>query len=171
MGGKSTTMTDTEEEQLIVRVAPTKNCDRELDRPTDCEVQSVKGTGSQTVPNLQALNSNSCLVKDCDLDAENISKENMGSDVVTDPCAGNLRNDNSLIPCVAEVENEVSSSKANPDATMPASLDCIRVLSSTNSMEWEERDRAASARSTRRAKKTRKQAKRFGFWVLSKIFV
>ena len=173
MGGKSTTMTDTEEEQLIVRVAPTKNCDRELDRPLDCEVQRFNRTDSQSVPNLQALNSNSGLVKDCDLDAENISKENMGSDAVTDPCAGNLRNDYSVPPklCLAEVENEVSSSQANPDATMPASLDCIRVLSSTNSMEWEERDRAASARSTRRAKKTRKQAKRFGFWVLSKIFV
>ena len=170
MGDKSTTMTDTDEEQLIARVALTKNCDRKPDSPLDCEVQSANRTESQSVPNLQALDSNSGSVKACDLDAENVSKENMGSDAVTDPCAGN---DHSVPRNLfeAEVEIEVSSSKANSDATMPASLDCIRVMSSTSSMEWEDRDRAASARSTRRAKKTSKQAKRFGFWVLSKIFV
>jgi len=168
MGDKSTTMTDIDEEQLIARVALTKNCDRKPDSPLDCEVQSANRTESQSVPNLQALDSNSGSVKACDLDAENVSKENMGSDAVTDPCAGN---DHSVARNLFEAEVEVSSSKANPDATMPASLDCVRVMSSTSSMEWEDRDRAASARSTRRAKKTSKQAKRFGFWVLSKIFV
>jgi len=168
MGDKSTTMTDIDEEQLIARVALTKNCDRKPDSPLDCEVQSANRTESQSVLNLQALDSNSGSVKACDLDAENVSKENMGSDAVTDPCAGN---DHSVPRNLFEAEVEVLSSKANSDATMPASLDCVRVLSSTSSMEWEDRDRAASARSTRRAKKTSKQAKRFGFWVLSKIFV
>jgi len=165
-------MTDTEAEQPIERVAPTKNCDRGLDWSLDSEVQSGSRTDSQTPPNLQTLDSESGLVKYIlRLDAENISRDKMGSDAVTDPCAGNLRNNQSNL-CITSAEPEGgthdSSSTPHPDATMPASLDCIRVLSSTNSMECE---RAASARSTRKAKKTSKQAKRFGFWVLSKIFV
>ena len=144
-------MTDIEAKQPNEGVALTKNCDRGLDQPLDSEVQSASRTDPQTAPNLPALDSKSGLKQDCG--AENISKEDTGSNAVT-------------VPCVTSAEG--SSSKLHPDATMPASLDCIRVLSSTNSMESE---RSASARSTRKAKKTRKQAKRFGFWVLSKIFV
>ena len=151
----STTITDIEAKQPIaVIVALTKNCDRGLDQLFDSEVQSASRTDPQTVPNLQALDSKSGLKQDCGLGVE---KEATGSDAVTNLCVTS-----------AKAGTEDSSSTLHPDATMPASLDCIRVLSSTNSMESE---RAASARSTRKAKKTSKQAKRFGFWVLSKIFV
>jgi len=162
-------MTDTEAEQPIKGVALTKNCDRGL------ELDSASRTNSQTAPNLQPLESRSGSVKYFGLDAGNISKNDLGSNAVTDLCAGNLRNNQSesesaakLCATSGEGGTQGFSRTPHPDATMPASLDCIRVLSSTNSMESE---RAASARSTRKAKKTRKQAKRFGFWVLSKIFV
>jgi len=160
MENRSTTITDIEAEQPIaVIVALTKNCDRGLDQLFDSEVQSASRTDPQTEPNLQALESKSGLKQDCGLGVE---KEATGSDAVTNLCVTS-----------AKAGTEDSSSTLHPDATMPASLDCIRVLSSTNSMESE---RAASARSTRKAskqakRKTSKQAKRFGFWVLSKIFV
>jgi len=155
MENKSTTITDIEADQPIaVIVALRKNCDRGLDQLFDSEVQSASRTDPQTEPNLQALESKSGLKQDCGLGVE---KEATGSDAVTNLCVTS-----------AKAGTEDSSSTLHPDATMPASLDCIRVLSSTNSMESE---RAASARSTRKAKKTSKQAKRFGFWVLSKIFV
>ena len=160
MEDKSTTTTDIEAEQPTEEVALTKNCDRGLDQPLDSEVKSASRADPQAVPNLQAFDSKSDLKQDFGPGTENISKADMGSNEMTDPCVAS-----------AEGGTQGSSSRFQTDATMPASLDCIRVLSSTNSMEWEERDRAASARSTRRAKKTRKQAKRFGFWVLSKIFV
>jgi len=151
MENRSTTITDIEADQPIaVIVALRKNCDRGLDQLFDSEVH----TDPQTEPNLQALESKSGLKQDCGLGVE---KEATGSDAVTNLCVTS-----------AKAGTEDSSSTLHPDATMPASLDCIRVLSSTNSMESE---RAASARSTRKAKKTSKQAKRFGFWVLSKIFV
>lgn len=149
-------MTDIEAEQPIEGVALAKKCDRGLDQPLDSEVQSASRTDPQTVPNMQARVSKSGLKQDCGFGAENISIEDTGS-AVTNPCV-----------ISAKGGTQGCSSTPHPDATMPASLDCIRVLSSANSVESE---RAASARSTRKAKKTRKQAKRFGFWVLSKIFV
>jgi len=158
MEDRGITTTDTTTEQPIERVALTENCDRGLDRPLDINVQTASSrTDSQTISNLQALDNKSGLKLDCDLGAENISKEDVGSNAVTGKSVTS-----------AEGGTRIASSTLHPDATMPASLDCIRVLSSTNSMESE---RAASARSTRKAKKTRKQVKRFGFWVLSKIFV
>lgn len=157
MEDRSTTTTDIEAEQPSEEVALTKNCDRGLDQPIDSEVQSASRADPQAVPNLQAFDSKSDLKQDFGPGAENISKADMGFNEMTDPCVAS-----------AEGGTQGSSSRFQTDATMPASLDCIRVLSSTNSLESE---RAASARSTRKAKKTRKQAKRFGFWVLSKIFV
>ena len=171
MEDRNTTMTDTEVEQPIEKDAHTKNCDRGLDWPFDSEVQSAGRTDSQTVPNLQTLDSESGLVKYIlRLDAENILKDDKGSDAVTDPCDGRNNQSGPSNLCIRSAEGGTRHSSSTPqsDATMPASLDCIRVLSSDNTME---RERAASARSTRKVKKTGKQAKRFGFWVLSKIFV
>lgn len=164
-------MTDTE--QLIEKAALTGNCDRRLDKLFDCDVRSDDRPDSQTESNLQAFNSNSGLMNIRGLGAGNISIADEVSNQVNHPCDEISRNKHSskLSLASAEVEDQGSPSISHPYANMPASLDCIRVLSSTNSMASEDVHRAASARSTRKAKKTRQQAKRFGFWVLSKIFV
>ena len=154
-------MTDSES---IQKVAP-ENCDR-LNKRLDCVMSSTNTP--QAIPNLISLDIN--LRQDNGLESKSTLGEGngMASDAATNTIA------------IVEVNNFSESTKgssepigssdiSHPDPTMPASLDCIRVLSSTGSVKSEER--SASARSTRRAKKTRKQAKRFGFWVLSKIFV
>jgi len=154
-------MTDSES---IQRVAP-ENCDR-LNKRLDCVMSSTNTP--QAIPNLISLDIN--LRQDNGLESKSTLGEGngMASDAATNTIA------------IVEVNNFSESTKgssepigssdiSHPDPSMPASLDCIRVLSSTGSVKSEER--SASARSTRRAKKTRKQAKRFGFWVLSKIFV
>ena len=154
-------MTDSES---IQKVAP-ENCDS-LNKRFDCVMSSTKTP--QAIPNLISLDIN--LRQDNGLESKSTLGEGngMASDAATNTIA------------IVEVNNFSESTKgssepigssdiSHPDPTMPASLDCIRVLSSTGSVKSEER--SASARSTRRAKKTRKQAKRFGFWVLSKIFV
>ena len=154
-------MTDSES---IQKVAP-ENCDR-LNKRLDCVMSSTNTP--QAIQNLISLDIN--LRQDNGLESKSTLGEGngMASDAATNTIA------------IVEVNNFSESTKgssepigssdiSHPDPTMPASLDCIRVLSSTGSVKSEER--SASARSTRRAKKTRKQAKRFGFWVLSKIFV
>jgi len=154
-------MTDSES---IQRVAP-ENCDR-LNKRLDCVMSSTNTP--QAIPNLISLDIN--LRQDNGLESKSTLGEGngMASDAATNTIA------------IVEVNNFSESTKgssepigssdiSHPDPSMPASLDCIRVLSSTGSVKSEER--SASARNTRRAKKTRKQAKRFGFWVLSKIFV
>ena len=154
-------MTDSES---IQKVAP-ENCDR-LNKRLDCVMSSTNTP--QAIPNLISLDIN--LRQDNGLESKSTLGEGngMASDAATNTIA------------IVEVNNFSESTKgssepigssdiSHPDPSMPASLDCIRVLSSTGSVKSEER--SASARNTRRAKKTRKQAKRFGFWVLSKIFV
>merc|ERR1712107_509428 len=134
--------------------------------PENCDMSSTNTP--QAIPNLISLDIN--LRQDNGLESKSTLGEGngMASDAATNTIA------------IVEVNNFSESTKgssepigssdiSHPDPSMPASLDCIRVLSSTGSVKSEER--SASARNTRRAKKTRKQAKRFGFWVLSKIFV
>jgi len=154
-------MTDSES---IQKVAP-ENCDR-LNKRLHCVMSSTKTP--QAIPNLISLDINLRQVNGLESKSTLGEGNGMASDAATNTIA------------IVEVNNFSESTKgssepigssdiSHPDPSMPASLDCIRVLSSTGSVKSEER--SASARSTRRAKKTRKQAKRFGFWVLSKIFV
>jgi len=154
-------MTDSES---IQRVAP-ENCDR-LNKRLDCVMSSTNTP--QAIPNLISLDIN--LRQDNGLESKSTLGEGngMASDAATNTIA--IVEVNNFSESTKGSSEPMSSSDiSHPDPSMPASLDCIRVLSSTGSVKSEER--SASARSTRRAKKTRKQAKRFGFWVLSKIFV
>ena len=159
-------MTDRES---IQKVAP-ENCDR-LNKRLDCGMSSTKTP--QAIPNLILVDNN--LTEDNGLESNSTPGEGKGmaSDASTNTIAivevNNFSESSKVSFGKRDVEPIGSSDISHPDPTMPASLDCIRVLSSTGSVKSEER--SASARSTRRAKKTRKQAKRFGFWVLSKIFV
>ena len=159
-------MTDSES---IQKVAP-ENCDR-LNKRLDCVMSSTETP--QAIPNLISLDIN--LREDNGLESKSTLGESngMASDAATNTIAivevNNFSEPTKGSSVKMNVEPIGSSDMSHPDPTMPASLDCIRVLSSTGSVKSEER--SASARSTRRAKKTRKQAKRFGFWVLSKIFV
>ena len=154
-------MTDSES---IQKVAP-ENCDR-LNKRLDCVMSSTNTP--QAIPNLISLDINLRQVNGLESKSTLGEGNGMASDAATNTIA------------IVEVNNFSESTKgssepigssdiSHPDPSMPASLDCIRVLSSTGSVKSEER--SASARNTRRAKKTRKEAKRFGFWVLSKIFV
>ena len=159
-------MTDSES---IQKVAP-ENCDR-LNKRFDCGMPSTKTP--QAISNLISVDNN--LREDNGLESKSTPVEgnDMQSDAATNTIAivevNNLSESTKGSSGKMNVEPIGSSDISHPDPTMPASLDCIRVLSSTCSVKSEER--SASARSARRAKKTRKQAKRFGFWVLSKIFV
>jgi len=159
-------MTDSES---IQKVAP-ENCDR-LNKRFDCGMSSTKTP--QAISNLISVDNN--LREDNDLESKSTPREGngMASDAPTNTIAivevNNLSESTKGSSGKMNVEPIGSSDISHPDPTMPASLDCIRVLSPNDSVKFEER--SASARSTRRAKKTRKQAKRFGFWVLSKIFV
>lgn len=159
-------MTDSES---IQKVTP-ENCDR-LNKRLDCVMSSTKTP--QAIPNL--ISSDINLREDNGLESKSTLGEGngMASDAATNTIAivelDNFSESSKGSSVKMNVEPISSSDKSHPDPTMPASLDCIRVLSSTGSVKSEER--SASARSTRKAKKTRKQAKRFGFWVLSKIFV
>ena len=159
-------MTDSES---IQKVAP-ENCDR-LNKRLDCVMSSTETP--QAIPNLISLDIN--LREDNGLESKSTLGESngMASDAATNTIAivefNNFSESTKGSSVKMNVEPIGSSDMSHPDPTMPASLDCIRVLSSTGSVKSEER--SASARSTRKAKKTRKQAKRFGFWVLSKIFV
>ena len=159
-------MTDSES---IQKVAP-ENCDR-LNKRLDCVMSSTETP--QAIPNL--ISSDINLREDNGLESKSTLGESngMASDAATNTIAivefNNFSESTKGLSVKMNVEPIGSSDMSHPDPTMPASLDCIRVLSSTGSVKSEER--SASARSTRRAKKTRKQAKRFGFWVLSKIFV
>jgi len=156
-------MTDSES---IQKVTP-ENCDR-LNKRLDCVMSSTKTP--QAIPNL--ISSDINLREDNGLESKSTLGEGNGM-AATNTIAivelDNFSESSKGSSVKMNVEPISSSDKSHPDPTMPASLDCIRVLSSTGSVKSEER--SASARSTRRAKKTRKQAKRFGFWVLSKIFV
>jgi len=159
-------MTDSES---IQKVAP-ENCDR-LNKRFNCGMSSTKTP--QVISNLISVDNN--LREDNSLESKSTLGEGngMASDAATNTIAivevNNLLESTKDLSGKMNVESIGSSDISHPDPTMPASLDCIRVISSTSSVKSEER--SASARSTRRAKKTRKQAKRFGFWVLSKIFV
>ena len=156
-------MTDRES---IQKVAP-ENCDR-LNKRLDCGMSSTKTP--QAIPNLILVDNN--LTEDNGLESNSTPGEGKGmaSDASTNTIAiVEVNNFSESSFGKRHAEPIGSSDISHADPTMPASLDCIRVLSSTGSVISEER--SASARSTRRAKKTRKQAKRFGFWVLSKIFV
>jgi len=156
-------MTDRES---IQKVAP-ENCDR-LNKRLDCGMSSTKTP--QAIPNLILVDNN--LTEDNDLESNSTPGEGKGmaSDASTNTIAiVEVNNFSESSFGKRHAEPIGSSDISHPNPTMPASLDCIRVLSPNDSVKFEER--SASARSTRRAKKTRKQAKRFGFWVLSKIFV
>ena len=159
-------MTDRES---IQKVAP-ENCDR-LNKRLDCGMSSTKTP--QAIPNLISVDNN--LTEDNGLESNSTPGEGKGmaSDASTNTIAivevNNFSESSKVSFGKRDVEPIGSSDISHPDPTIPASLDCIRVLSPNDSVKFEER--SASARSTRRAKKTRKQAKRFGFWVLSKIFV
>ena len=156
-------MTDRES---IQKVAP-ENCDR-LNKRLDCGMSSTKTP--QAIPNLILLDNN--LTEDNGLESNSTPGEGKGmaSDASTNTIAiVEVNNFSESSFGKRHAEPIGSSDISHPNPTMPASLDCIRVLSPNDSVKFEER--SASARSTRRAKKTRKQAKRFGFWVLSKIFV
>ena len=159
-------MTDSES---IQRVAP-ENCDR-LNKRLDCVMSSTNTP--QAIPNLISLDINLRQVNGLESKSTLGEGNGMASDAATNTIAivevNNFSESTKGSSVKMNVEPLGSSDISHPDPTMPASLDCIRVLSSTGSVKSEER--SASARSTRRAKKTRKQAKRFGFWVLSKIFV
>ena len=156
-------MTDRES---IQKVAP-ENCDR-LNKRLDCGMSSTKTP--QAIPNLILLDNN--LTEDNGLESNSTPGEGKGmaSDASTNTIAiVEVNNFSESSFGKRHAEPIGSSDISHPNPTMPSSLDCIRVLSPNDSVKFEER--SASARSTRRAKKTRKQAKRFGFWVLSKIFV
>ena len=156
-------MTDRES---IQKVAP-ENCDR-LNKRLDCGTSSTKTP--QAIPNLILVDNN--LTEDNGLESNSTPGEGKGmaSDASTNTIAiVEVNNFSESSFGKRHAEPIGSSDISHPNPTMPASLDCIRVLSPNDSVKFEER--SASARSTRRAKKTRKQAKRFGFWVLSKIFV
>merc|ERR1712200_34073 len=152
--------------ESIQKVAP-ENCDI-LNKRLDCGMSSTKTP--QAIPNLILVDNN--LTEDNGLESNSTPGEGKGmaSDASTNTIAiVEVNNFSESSFGKRHAEPIGSSDISHPNPTMPASLDCIRVLSSTGSVKSEER--SASARSTRRAKKTRKQAKRFGFWVLSKIFV
>ena len=156
-------MTDRES---IQKVAP-ENCDR-LNKRLDCGMSSTKTL--QAIPNLILVDNN--LTEDNGLESNSTPGEGKGmaSDASTNTIAiVEVNNFSESSFGKRHAEPIGSSDISHPGPTIPASLDCIRVLSPNDSVKFEER--SASARSTRRAKKTRKQAKRFGFWVLSKIFV